>query len=83
MEPTNSPLGVSMCNTPHGFMAVSEADQEWFQKTVNSDVRRYYRLLREGATVYESSPIGASGITVGELAIFILRSTHAKRKRRY
>lgn len=81
-EPRDDPLDVSMDQCPHGFMAMSEMDTAWFMDTVNSDVRRYYRLIRHG-TVHESSPIGRSGITVGELAIFILRSNHVKRKRRY
>lgn len=68
---------------PHGVTTLNDSELSWFRRVVNSDVRRYYRLLRSGVHLKHSTPLGRSGMTAGELAIYIIRSNHEKRKKRY
>ena len=72
-----------MRNIPHGFNPISEDEQTWFLSMLNSDIRKYYKLIRDHVNIKDTYPIGHSGITVGELALYIIRTNHTKRKRRY
>lgn len=83
MHPTNNKFSITLKNIPHGFLQVTEEEQLWFTSMLNSDIRKYYKLIRECVDIKDSHPIGNSGITVGELALYIIRSNHTKRKRRY
>lgn len=82
-HPTDEPMRIRFDQLPHGFHAPSISDMEWMQSSLNSDIRLYYKLLRTGVDPPLENPIGMSGITVGELALFALRESHRKRKRRY
>lgn len=83
IAPTSAPLHISMKYCPHGIVEPTDAEFKCFSQNVNSDIRYYYKLIRNGYTIKETNPIGTSGITIGELAIFVLRSNHIKRRRRY
>jgi hypothetical protein len=82
-EPTDQKLTVTMENIPHGINQLSDDERTWFTLMTNSDIRRYYKLIRDDVPLKDSLPIGNSGITVGELALYIIRANHSKRKRRY
>lgn len=83
MEPTHTPFNITMSQLPHGFMPVSVEDIEWFGQMINSDIRYFYRTLRDNKTIVTHNPIGRSGITAGELALYIIRENHTKRQKRY
>jgi hypothetical protein len=83
MEPTSQPFNITMNCLPHGFLPVSLDDVQWFERSINSDIRYYYRMIREGKPIVAYNPIGRSGITAGELALYIIRANHSKRQRRY
>jgi len=82
-EPTETSFTIQGERFPHGFSQMSERDHSWFVSMVNSDIRFYYRTIRSGTVVAVDNPIGRSGITVGELAVYIIRANHTKRRRRY
>ena len=82
-EPTDEPFTPMIDFLPHGINKLNKKEQTWFNRVANSDIRRYYRLLRSGVHLTESTPVGRSGMTAGELAIYIIRSNHEKRKKRY
>ena len=81
--PTRGPFLIGMGNLPHGFIPTSTTGKKWFQRIINSDIRCYYRLIRSGVHVPESSPVGRSGMTSGELALYIIRENHHRRRRIY
>lgn len=80
--PTQDRFRITLQNLPHGWMTLSPTETVWFEKQVNSDLRQYYKDARYAPTP-EAMPIGRSGITVGELALFVLNQSHRKRCRRY
>lgn len=82
-EPTEAPFTIQGSFFPHGFTPRSHEDRVWFESMVNSDIRYYYRMLRSGIILSIDNPIGRSGITVGELALYIIRENHTKRTQRY
>jgi hypothetical protein len=81
--PTNAPFTITMARLPHGFIDVSQDDIRWFEAAVNSDIRYYYRMIRNRNPIAEHNPVGASGITAGELALYLIRENHTKRQQRY
>jgi hypothetical protein len=83
MEPTEAPFKVTLCRLPLGFTETSQEDQAWFYSMINSDIRYYYRMIRTRRHIPCDNPIGRSGITAGELALFIVRANHDKRQKRY
>ena len=83
MQPTSDPFAIQFPHLPHGFSTPQPEDRRWFQQNVNSDIRYYYRLIRKGTTINPDNPVGRSGITVGELALYIIRENHTKRRKRY
>ena len=83
MEPTDQPFYITMARLPHGFIDVAAKDAHWFEQTINSDIRYYYRMIRNRKVIVDHNPIGKSGITAGELALYIIRENHTKRQRRY
>jgi hypothetical protein len=83
MEPTSERFSITLERLPHGFLPVSLIDLQWFEQTINSDIRYYYRMIRSGKHIVDYNPIGRSGITGGELALYIIRENHSKRQRRY
>jgi len=83
MDPTPYPFSITMDRLPHGFIVMSPADVQWFDRLVNSDIRFYYRMIRDNNKINSDNPIGRSGITAGELALYIIRENHTKRTRRY
>jgi hypothetical protein len=82
-EPSGETFAVRLQQLPHGFVPPTPEQTLWFQTTINSDIRAYYRLLRRGAVLCTDNPIGRSGVTVGELALYIVRQSHCKRQKRY
>jgi hypothetical protein len=84
IRPTPHRFVITLHNIPHGFLPKSPSQESWVNSMANSDIRRYYRLIRRGTlNLEEYTPIGKSGITVGELALYIIRANHSKRRRRY
>jgi hypothetical protein len=83
MEPTDQPFIISADRLPHGFVDTTAADRAWFNNMINSDIRYYYRTIRTRQVIPADNPVGKSGITAGELALFIVRENHHKRQRRY
>ena len=83
MEPTNQPFTVRIDHLPHGFVTTTESDRAWFNSMINSDIRYYYRMIRTRQLIPADNPVGKSGITAGELALFIVRENHSKRQKRY
>ena len=83
LEPTEKPLTISLTQLPHGFLDASEEDLCWFAATLNSDIRYYYRMIRSQHQIPEHNPVGTSGITAGEMALYLIRQNHTKRQRRY
>ena len=83
MDPTPDPFTITMDRLPHGFMPVSPEDLAWFEHMINSDIRYFYRMIRMHKRINEHNPIGRSGITAGELSLYIIRENHTKRQRRY
>ena len=81
--PTDSPFTITMARLPHGFIDVPPDDMRWFEASINSDIRYYYRMIRNGNSIIEHKPVGASGITAGELALYLIRQNHTKRQQRY
>ena len=80
--PTDECFRMSMRNLPHGFVPPTTTGRAWFEQHVNSDIRQYYKLVRR-APVSDYMPVGQSGITAGELALYIIRDNPTKRCRRY
>jgi hypothetical protein len=83
MEPNDQPFDITMPRLPHGFVDVTKEDVRWFEQTINSDIRFYYKMIRNQRDIVAHNPIGISGITAGELALYIIRQNHTKRRRRY
>ena len=83
MDPTPDPFNITMNCLPHGFNTVSDQDLKWFGAMINSDIRYYYRMIRLQKRINDQNPIGRSGITVGELALYIIRENHNQRQKRY
>lgn len=81
--PSFGKFNVTIDNIPHGVLPPTEKEREWFLSMTNSDIRKYYKLIRENVNIKDIYPIGHSGITVGELALYIIRTNHTKRRRRY
>ena len=82
-RPTSDTFVVKMNNIPHGFVDPSPRGFDWFERGVNSDIRYYYRQIRNGVYIEDHEPIGKTGITAGELALYIIQRNHQKRKSRY
>ena len=83
MEPTDQPFDITMARLPHGFIEVADDETRWFEQAINSDIRYYYRMIRNRKVIVDHNPIGKSGITAGELALYVIRENHTKRQRRY
>jgi hypothetical protein len=83
MEPTDQPFAITMARLPHGFIDVNHEETRWFEQAVNSDIRYYYRMIRNRKVIVDHNPIGKTGITAGELALYVIRDNHVKRQRRY
>jgi hypothetical protein len=83
VPPTDQPFIITMACLPHGFIEVSPDDIKWFESAVNSDIRYYYRMIRNKLIIKDHNPVGVSGITAGELALYLIRENHTKRQRRY
>jgi hypothetical protein len=83
MEPTDRPFAITIERLPHGFIEVTDQQRAWFQRMINSDIRYYYRMIRNNRIIPTDNPIGRSGVTAGELAVYITRENHCKRQRRY
>lgn len=83
MEPTDQPFEITTRHLPHGVIDASPEDVRWFEATVNSDIRYYYRMIRNRRVIEAHNPVGISGITAGELALYLIRENHTKRQRRY
>jgi hypothetical protein len=83
MYPTPDPFTITMDHLPHGFAVASTEHVDWFEHTINSDIRYYYRMIRKHRNITDHNPIGRSGITAGELALYIIRENHTKRQKRY
>jgi hypothetical protein len=81
--PTPDRFTIDMSNLPHGICPMSEEDHAWFVSYLNSDIRRYYKTIRSDESTSHSHPIGHTGITMGELALYIIRTNHVKRRKRY
>ncbi len=81
--PSSDRFHITTDNLPHGFCVLRPADSQWFKLTLNSDIRRYYRMICNESNIPYSHPIGQSGITIGELALYIIRTNHSKRRKRY
>jgi hypothetical protein len=81
--PTSGNFVLDMNNLPHGFHPIGKEENEWFISNLNSDIRKYYRRIRSDEVTSHSHPIGNTGITMGELALYIIRTNHLKRRKRY
>lgn len=69
---------------PLFFTEPSHTNRAKFDEQCNSYVRYYYRMIRtRKEDITHDSIIGTSNMTGGELALYILRKNHTKRKSRY
>jgi hypothetical protein len=82
VHPTVDRFIFDMDTLPHGIRSSPE-NKTWFLSSLNSDIRKYYRLIRTDENTSHSHPIGKTGITMGELALYIIRTNHSKRRKRY
>jgi hypothetical protein len=82
-EPSGETFLVRLPHLPHGFAPPTHEHTLWFQNMINSDIRSYYRIIRRGTELSTDNPLGRSGITVGELALYVIRQSHCKRQKRY
>ena len=83
VQPSDTPMTIRACDLPHGIMHTSADEREWFERVINSDIRQLYRRIRNLEKLDSDQPIGTSGMTIGELSLYIIRTNHERRKRRY
>ena len=81
--PTNGRFTIKLQHVPCGILAPSTHDLQWFAQHINSDIRFYYKSMRQSTFINDTAPIGQSGITAGELALYIIRENHTRRRKRY
>lgn len=83
MIPSPHRFTTSIDSAPYWFIEPTKSEVDWFENNVHSYIRQYYKMIRRGTFIHDHEPIGSSGMTAGELAFYIIKRDHEKRKRRY